>query len=148
MARWRDIWLNEGFACYAEWLWFEAMGADTADAAARRAHARLADLAQDLVISDPGADLMFDDRLYKRGALTLHAVRLTIGEDPFFDLLRGWCSAYVNACVTTEDFRRFVDDAGHDLEALLDAWLDAGPLPPLPPRPDASKRLAKKKSAR
>lgn len=148
VARWRGIWLNEGFACYAEWLWFEAIGADTADAAARRAHAKLADLAQDLVISDPGADLMFDDRLYKRGALTLHAVRLTIGDDPFFDLLRGWCSAYVNACVTTEDFRRFVHDAGHDLEALLDAWLDAGPLPPLPPRPDAPKRPAKKKSSR
>tara|TARA_R100000365_G_scaffold680_1_gene2311 strand:+ start:15873 stop:17243 length:1371 start_codon:yes stop_codon:yes gene_type:complete len=148
VARWRDIWLNEGFACYAEWLWFEAAGAETADGAARRAHAKLADLAQDLVISDPGADLMFDDRLYKRGALTLHAVRLTIGDEPFFDLLRGWCAAYANACVTTADFRRFVAEAGHDLEALLEDWLDDGPLPSLPPGPGASKSSAKKKSSR
>lgn len=172
VARWRDIWLNEGFACYAEWLWFEAIGAESADTAARRAHAKLKGLAQDLVISDPGPDLMFDDRLYKRGALTLHAVRLRIGDEAFFDLLRGWCAAYANACVTTEDFRRFAAAAGHDLEALLDAWLDACPLPSLPsrtsgsdqsrragvksastataskPTKDASKRGARKKSSR
>lgn len=168
VARWRDIWLNEGFACYAEWLWFESIGVETADAAARRAHGKLANLPQDLVISDPGADLMFDDRLYKRGALTLHAVRLAIGDEPFFDLLRGWCAAYANACVTTGDFRSFVSEAGHDLGAVLDAWLDAGALPQLPTRPggtgepgkpgaksgsksadnDASKRGARKKSSR
>ena len=72
---WRDIWLHEGFACYAEWLWSEASGGRTADEQARAAHARLAGLPQDLVIGDPGPDAMFDDRLYKRGALTLHALR-------------------------------------------------------------------------
>lgn len=143
VARWRDIWLNEGFACYAEWLWFEAIGAETADAAARRAHAKLAGLAQDLVISDPGPDLMFDDRLYKRGALTLHAVRLSVGDEQFFELLRGWCAAYTHACVTTADFRSFVSEAGHDLETVLDAWLEAPALPPLPPRPRTSRGPAK-----
>jgi len=147
VAQWRDIWLNEGFACYAEWLWFEAAGVESADAAARRAHAKLAGLAQDLVISDPGADLMFDDRLYKRGALALHAARLTIGDDPFFDLLRGWGAAYAHECVTTEDFRRFASHSGHDLEGLWDAWLDARPLPDLPARARTARARTAAKSA-
>ena len=31
LARWQDIWLHEGFACYGEWLWSEASGGDSAD---------------------------------------------------------------------------------------------------------------------
>lgn len=132
VARWRDIWLNEGFACYAEWIWSEHAGTETADAAARRYHAKLAALPQDLVLADPGPDLMFDDRVYKRGALALHAARLTIGDPAFFDLLRGWVSTYAQQSVTTEQFRGFVAEQGHDLADLWDAWLDRPALPPLP----------------
>src|SRR5829696_4304013 len=84
-ATWRDVWLHEGFACYAEWLWSEASGGQSADEHARTHHRRLEGLAQDLLLGDPGADDMFDDRVYKRGALTLHAVRSTLGDDDFFD---------------------------------------------------------------
>ena len=45
---------------------------------------RLAALPRDIVIGDPGPDLMFDDRVYKRGALTLHALRLVMGDADFF----------------------------------------------------------------
>ena len=83
--RWQDIWLHEGFACYAEWLWAERADGRPAAAAAREAWERLAALPQDLVLGDPGPDLMFDDRLYKRGALLLHALRVTVGDDCFFD---------------------------------------------------------------
>ena len=50
----RDIWLHEGFACYAEWLWSEAIGRTTAQEEAERHHALLARLPQDLVLTDPG----------------------------------------------------------------------------------------------
>lgn len=134
-ATWRDIWLHEGFAAYAEWLWEEEAGGRTADTQARAAHARLARLPQDLVVGDPGRDTMFDDRLYKRGALTLHALRLTLGDAAFFGTLRAWTALHRHGTVTTAAFRACVaQTAGIDASGLLDAWLTRAALPPLPPR--------------
>lgn len=129
IGRWRDIWLNEGFACYAEWLWSEASGGESADACARAHHRALAAEPQDLVISDPGPDLMFDDRVYKRGALTLHALRLTLGDAEFFSFLRGWAEQNQHSLVSTAGFR-IAAGAAH--AALLTAWLDRPALPALP----------------
>ena len=133
LGSWRDIWLHEGFACYSEWLWSEASGGETADAWARRHHERLSDLDQDLVLSDPGPELMFDDRVYKRGALTLHALRLTVGDDAFFSLLRAWVAEHHGGTVSTSHLVAFAaQQTGADLGALFDAWLNDQALPDLP----------------
>ena len=133
LARWQDIWLHEGFACYCEWLWSEASGGDTADQWARHHHGRLTELDQELVLADPGPELMFDDRVYKRGALTLHALRLTVGDDAFFSMLRDWVAEHTGGSVTTEDFRAFaVGRTGADLDGLFDQWLNEPALPDLP----------------
>src|SRR6478672_5629056 len=60
VASWKHVWLHEGFACYAEWLWSERSGGSDARTHARQAHRRLQSLPHDLVLSDPGPDLMFD----------------------------------------------------------------------------------------
>jgi aminopeptidase N len=134
-ATWRDIWLHEGFAAYAEWLWEEHAGGRSADAQARTVHQRLAGLPQDLVIGDPGPDLMFDDRLYKRGALTLHALRTDLGDAAFFDVLRAWTARHRHGTVTTAAFAACIADvAGTDAGPVLAAWVGAAPLPPLPRR--------------
>jgi aminopeptidase N len=133
LSRWQDIWLNEGFACYSEWIWSENSGGPSAHEKAITHHARLATLPQDLVLSDPGPDLMFDDRVYKRGALTLHALRLTIGDAPFFELLRTWTLTYRGATATTEDFVALAERvSGSPVAGLFRAWLDLPLLPELP----------------
>ncbi|MWB98715.1 M1 family metallopeptidase [Agromyces seonyuensis] len=132
---WGDIWLNEGFACYAEWLWSEADGRESADALARRAHRMLAGLPRDLVLGDPGPDLLFDDRVYKRGACLVHAVRLQLGDDQFFALLRAWCERYRHASAGTAEFRELTGgfaDEDDALDSLFDAWLLEPALPRLP----------------
>ncbi|MHA7239956.1 M1 family metallopeptidase [Arthrobacter sp. TMS1-12-1] len=132
-SRWQDIWLHEGFACYAEWLWSEASGSATAATHARSTHQRLDRAPQDLVIVDPGAADMFDDRVYKRGALTLQALRSAAGDDAFFGLLRAWTAEYRFGTVTTPDFITLAVRLlpGVAVESLLASWLFSDALPAL-----------------
>lgn len=133
IAQWSDIWLNEGFACYAEWLWSEAAGGITTQGMVESHHVLLRQLDQDIIVGDPGPDLMFDDRVYKRGALTLHALRKTVGDEAFFTILREWVSQYAHALATTEDFIRLSQEhSTTSLAALFDNWLFTPQLPALP----------------
>ncbi|OBA96079.1 peptidase M1 [Mycobacteriaceae bacterium 1482268.1] len=130
--RWRDIWLHEGFACYAEWLWSEESGGRSAEEWARHYYQRLVESPQDLLLSDPGPRDMFDDRVYKRGALTLHALRGVIGDDNFFALLRDWTTRHRHSTAVTDDFTglaaNYVDVS---LRPLWDGWLYSKDVPPL-----------------
>ncbi|NEN05801.1 M1 family metallopeptidase [Diaminobutyricibacter tongyongensis] len=133
IAAWKHIWLNEGFACYAEWLWSEHSGRQSADELARGYHAGLRSLPQDILVGDPGPSLMFDDRVYKRGALTLHALRVTLGDESFFGLLKAWTASRRHATATTDNFRTLAEaHSGLDLARFFDHWLFAHRLPRLP----------------
>ncbi|MEU7057278.1 M1 family metallopeptidase [Streptomyces sp. NPDC046197] len=130
---WRDIWLNEGFATYCEWLWSEHIGEDTADTIARTEWRRLRASPQDLRLADPGRLRIFDDRVYTRGACTLHALRLTMGDDRFFAMLRAWHRCHRGGSAHTPAFIAHVRRCSPPAtEPLLRAWLYEEPLPPLP----------------
>ncbi|WP_144765348.1 M1 family metallopeptidase [Curtobacterium sp. 9128] len=136
LGRWRDIWLHEGFACYAEWLWSEHRGGDTADALAAAYRRRLADQPEDIVVADPGAADMFDDRVYKRGALALHALRRTVGDAAFFDGLRLVTGRHRHGTVTPSDvLDAFATAAGRSIAAVgavVSPWIDDTGIPELP----------------
>ncbi|MFE9749949.1 M1 family metallopeptidase [Saccharothrix saharensis] len=130
LADWRDIWLNEGFACYAEWLWSERSGGPSAAAHADRAHARLSRSPQDLRVGDPGVADLFDDRVYQRGALTLHGLRVKLGDAAFFGVLRAWTDGHRHGTATTGDFVALAQrHAGEPLTAFFRAWLAEPRLP-------------------
>jgi len=132
VAAWQHIWLNEGFACYAEWLWSENSGGQSADQWARHYHQKLVSSPQNLLLADPGPRDMFDDRVYKRGAITLHVLRTTIGDDKFFALLRDWTNRYRNGTVVTDDFTGLAANyAEVSLHPLWNAWLFSTGVPPL-----------------
>lgn len=130
VRRWRDIWLHEGFATYAEWLWSEHSAGLSADAQARRHRDRLRASPQDLLLADPGPREMFDDRVYKRGALTLHALRGRLGDEKFFALLQDWTSRHRHGAVVTADFTALAADyCDESLQSLWDAWLYSTDVP-------------------
>lgn len=136
IARWQDIWLNEGFCCYAEWIWSEAAGRASIAQQAEAHHAKLAKLPQDLLLADPGAADMFDDRVYKRGALLLEALRRTMGEERFRVFILSWASEHRHALVGTADCIALAERCSTvPLDGLWQDWLFSRPLPDLPPMP-------------
>jgi aminopeptidase N len=128
-STWGDIWLNEGFATYAQYLWLEASRDDydiDAGVAALRDGEGLRG-----PIRDPGVERIYDDAVYDRGALTLHALRGQIGDDRFFELLQAWTADHEGGTVTTDDFIALAEEvSGEDLGDFFHAWLDERPLPP------------------
>ncbi len=130
--RWRDIWLHEGFACYAEWLWSEHSGGRTVADLAYQHHRRLLVANQDLLLSDPGPRYMFDDRVYKRGALTLHKLRTTVGDEKFFALLKEWTTRYRHGTAVTDDFTGLAANYSDiSLRTLWQDWLYSTSVPAL-----------------
>lgn len=130
VADWRHIWLNEGFATYAEWLWSEVTGGPSAHEHAARWHARLSTRPADIRIGDPGVARLFDERVYRRGALTVHALRRRLGDETFFGLLRDWTATYRHGTVTTERFVALAErHAGERLADLFTPWLFRAKLP-------------------
>jgi hypothetical protein len=139
LARWKDIWLNEGFASYAEWLWSEREGLGTAQEIFDGGAAIPADDPfWSLVIGDPGPDHLFDSPVYNRGAMTLHALRLEIGDRAFFRTLRWWFALNKGGNVATDQFIRLAERvSGEDLGAFFTTWVYTGSKPP-GIEPDAS----------
>ncbi|WP_336207994.1 M1 family metallopeptidase [Nonomuraea sp. LPB2021202275-12-8] len=125
IKRWRDLWLNEGFATYAEWLWAEHEGTNTADALFQTFYARQA--TDPIWKYPPGraqpGDL-FNESVYGRGAMTLHALREAIGDETFFKVLKTWAGEHQYGTVTTEEFVALAERlSGKQLDSLFDAWL-------------------------
>lgn len=135
LSEWKDIWLNEGFACYCEWLWFEHAHGRPAHESARSHYQVLARKKQDILLSDPGTHDMFDDRVYKRGALTVHALRRLLGDELFFLTVREYLSAAQHSTVTPDDLISRLRAVAVDpsaVDALLDEWLNHEALPKFP----------------
>lgn len=130
LARWQDIWLNEGFATYAQALWDEHLdGPSAVRGVDRQVCAFLAAADTDtgstgLQIGDPGPDDLLDGAVYGRGALTLHALRLQLGDELFFDILREWTDRYYHNLATTDDFVALAEElSGAELDQFFDVWL-------------------------
>jgi aminopeptidase N len=128
-ATWQDTWLNEGFATYAEQLWLEHTIAGYDIDGAMRTMARRPYAA----IGDPGPGSMFSGAVYTRGALTLHALRRTMGDAGFFQLLRAWCDRFGGSTASTADLADLASEvAGTDLHPLVEAWVASPVMPRLP----------------
>jgi aminopeptidase N len=130
VGKWSDVWLNEGFATFAELLWIEEQYGPAAyreEVLNRMEAARVGEYGPP---ATPPPDDLFNSSVYQRGAFVLVALRDAVGDDVFFDILRSYAQRFADANATTEDFVALAEEkAGRDLDDLFDAWLYGQQLP-------------------
>jgi aminopeptidase N len=130
LERWPDMWLNEGFATWSEWIWFERNGGPTAQQQfdALYATPEDSDAGQDLWFPAPnglsGPEELFHTPVYDRGAMTLQALRQKFGDATFFQIVRSWYAENKFSNVTTQDFIALAERVtGQQLDDFFQVWL-------------------------
>ena len=129
LSVWRDIWLNEGFARFSEWIFREKVRqTTTAQQLFNVAYARPAsDPAWQIPPAlIPGPANLFSPSFpaYDRGAMTLQALRVKIGDERFFSFMRAWYAENRDSNATTEDLIALAErEADQQLDAFFDVWL-------------------------
>lgn len=124
--RWRNLWLNEGYATYANWLWSQHRGGLSVAQRFRGNYARPASSKYwRFVVADPGPSRLFHDPVYTRAAMMLHRLRIRIGSKTFFRLSRRW--VHHNDGVGSErEYQRLAERvSGDELDRFFYRWLHA-----------------------
>jgi aminopeptidase N len=126
---WKDIWLNEGFATYAEWL-YDAWRYDEPRTPHRqfRFLYRIYGPKAGFWDTPPGnprtVAKLFSAPVYDRGAMTLQALRERVGDKAFFTILRRWTAQNAHGTVTTRTFIRLAERvSGKQLDRFFHVWL-------------------------
>lgn len=147
MATWQDIWLNEGFATYGELLWIaESRNLPIGSLFARDSPYFGYFEGMNRPPGNPGAADVFNPTVYNRGAMTLEALRRTVGDATFYAILREWVDRYRGQNVTTADFIALSEEmSGQQLDAFFQTWLYEWGLPSLPPDVSATERSGPEK---
>lgn len=128
-ARWQDIWLNEGFASYLSLLWAEEKyGAGMMQTILDNWHSQITDpeflATSPDAIGNPSLDNLFHLAVYWKGALALHDLRLNVGDEVFFEIIRTYYQQFRDSYATIEDFVALASEvSGTDLTAFFNSWL-------------------------
>jgi aminopeptidase N len=136
LADWKDIWLNEGFATYAEVLWMEhSRGAAAGRGYIQYMYRALSDPSQATPPppGQPPVRDLFTRSVYYRGGLALYALRQAVGDEAFFRILKTYAERFRYGNASTADFTALAEEvSGRQLGPLFQAWLYQPALPRLP----------------
>jgi len=125
---WHDIWLNEGFATYAEALIVEHFDGQAAfDAWKTDANSYITSAPDGAVYVQDTTNIwrIFDARLsYRKGAMVLNMLRLKTGDNNFFEGLRNYVNQKSFQYVLTPEFKSIMENqSGQDLTEFFNDWI-------------------------
>ena len=127
-AEWTDLWLNESFATYSQWMWLDEVGLAPIEGQAGGALRARQDGTEST--GAPSVSNLFGFETYDGGAVIVHALRLELGDELFFPLLQRWLADNAGTSQSTEAFIAHAEEeAGRDLATFFDDWLFATDLP-------------------
>jgi len=129
-ASWKDVWLNEGFASYGEYLFLEHFRPNDAAAHMQQFHDAVLNKAEKrgaVYVDDTTNDgRIFDSRLsYAKAAAVIHTLRFVIDNDSlFFAMLRAYQQQYAFGNATTERFKNLAANfVQQNLDTFFDQWI-------------------------
>ncbi|WP_343245615.1 M1 family metallopeptidase [Streptomyces sp. SID4985] len=125
---WKDIWLSEGLASYAEWLWEEKRGGRTTEQTFKDYYTGKDEESAGIwafpPANPPSAARLSDPPVYGHGAMVIHKVRQAVGDATFFDILHTWTRDHRHGNADTQQFITLCETkSGKNLTALFDTWL-------------------------
>jgi len=116
---WDDIWLNEGFATYAEAVYHESLAGFEGYLDYMRALSR-----PRFYGSIYAPNRVLNDTVYDKGAWVLHMLRGIVGRETLMEILRTWGERFAHTSPVTADFTALASEvAGQDLSWFFDPWL-------------------------
>ena len=126
---WGNVWLNEGFATFFEYLWTEShYGKEQADyerwSNARGWFSQPNLFVRPIVRYDFSDSSEFDGNAYGKGGWVLYMLRQQIGEEAFFRGMKHYLEANRGKNVVTADFARAVEEAtSENIDQFLAQWV-------------------------
>lgn len=129
-ATWQDIWINEGFASYTEYIALENLISHEDAALWMLSAHESARTVPDGSIFIPEQEVNDERRIfsgalsYKKGAAILHMIRYELNNDSlFFNVLRTFQRIYKDSTATGLDFMEILENvSGQDFNWFFDQW--------------------------
>ncbi len=136
LEAWDDIWLKEGLATYAEWLWAESSGGSTEyQLQVSAARAAVIQTLSQITLPPMGAPKsggdLYSVRSYDQGGLAFASLREMLGDDDFRAFLQEWLGTYAGQAAGTDEFLELLGARhGDEPVAMIEAYLTAVGMPP------------------
>jgi aminopeptidase N len=132
LENWQDVWLKEGMATYAEWLWLTRD--EDLKVVNKVVLTQTSSYYPSTLIGRPPAHDLYRNEVYTGGGLVFHALRQKVGEKAFFKILRTYLSRYRYGVAGTDEFIAVAEEvSGQDLKADFNTWLNYSKIPELTP---------------